>query len=276
MAFFNTEDYTASIKDIQTALKILDDHRIANSTLAMLQAGLGSIQSLLGNYTDSVEHLIASAKTATRIGNERVQHLVSANLSVAYNRLGEYKKSIEWAELAMSYPHEIYTAAQQGAIASYAMLRKQQVVQNMVDHWTPIIQLRCPAGVRQAWSLFCADAYLILGETQKAETTARHALKSGKLLLDYYAGTYARWIARIGRSDNKLLDASQKLSQLNEHIINYHKIDRLEILVAIAWLDHKRNGYVEEEHRSLIIDNLNQLPHGIKSQLNYMGMLEGI
>ncbi len=95
-----------------------------------------------------------------------------------------------------------------------------------------------PNWVNQAWGLVGADVLALSGETQRALKHARRSTSGSfeTLLVEDYAGQFARWTALIAAHDESEQAGLQSIVRLLERLEEFDAKDQGEILVAYAYL----------------------------------------
>jgi DNA-binding SARP family transcriptional activator/tetratricopeptide (TPR) repeat protein len=276
MAHYRVEDYEECICDITSGIDVLGKAGIVNSILATLQTGLGAVLMFQGRYTEALKCLREAWETAKRIGNDWTNSTITANLALTHCRLGNYEAALSFSEESAKNNEISPPAASQAAVIAHAMLGHTNKVNDLVPLYATALRTHRPNGFWQAWDLYSADSYLILGRTQDAEETARRALalSTDGPILSFYIGPYARWRARLGYIDGKVFPTLDVLHNLSKGFAECHALDQVEIIVGLAWLEHKATGRVQEERTRVVQERLDSLPAGVTQQLRQMGMLD--
>jgi len=130
---------------------------------------------------------------------------------------------------------------------------------------------------RQSWYLHVADVMQVLGRGREALAAARRATTGDldHLLLEGIAGPYARWKARLASvSPEKVPETIQEIKHLRETRVRLDRIDDLEVLNAKVWLE-STTGNLDEEERQEMWQLVGQMPPGVTTQLERLGMLRG-
>jgi tetratricopeptide (TPR) repeat protein/type II secretory pathway predicted ATPase ExeA len=277
MLLYSLKDLNASLKCANEAIVLLQRRNYSNSVLAMLQNGAGAILTKKGAYAASIAPLFQSCQTAARIGNDRLYTQANANLSLSFVRLGEYEKAVDYAEKALASTvlgtHSHLTAAR-SAVLAYAMLRNNAKVDALIRLGYEQFANSLFLGVSQAWALFTADGYALLGRFHEAEERGRHATagENETVHVDCDVGSYARWVARTSVSSGDLKGAHERLDLLLSNLGKYDAIDQAEILNSKVWLN-ERGGETHSDHLERMHARLVCLPDAIRDQLVRMGMI---
>jgi len=280
MLSYNMKDFRLSLQCIGEATRLLQGRNAPTSIQAMLQLGAGAIQMLQGEYEASVASLTQSYRTASRIGNDRICLQASSNLSISHARLGNYESAIAWAEQigtskisGMTLPPLLQ--ASKSAIVSYAMLGRGDKAEELIRQRGEDFGNFGSLSILQAWGLYSADSYAIMGKLQEAVEEGRRATfgdRSGGHI-DPWAGPYARWVARISLSLGDVNRGHETLDDLIGNLEHYDAIDKAEILNAKSWLN-ARTGKVSVTPTVELRKRMEGLPAAFADQLRRMGMLD--
>jgi DNA-binding SARP family transcriptional activator/type II secretory pathway predicted ATPase ExeA/tetratricopeptide (TPR) repeat protein len=278
MLLYHVKNFTSSLKCIQEAIHLLETNNSLNSVLAMLQNGVGSILTRQGFYRESIPHYLKCYETACRVGNDKVYVQASANLSLSFMRLGEYEDAIVWGERSLVDHAALGFGFQgaEGAVLSYAMSGKNTGrAEELIVQVAEELANRAPLGISQAWALYSADGYSMMGKKREAEEAGRRATEgyNGQLHMNFCAGPYARWVARSGISQAKLKGASDRIDSLMLGLESYDVIDQADVINARCWLD-SRAQRVPDWQIEQMLQNLGNLPRAVTDQLRRMGMLD--
>jgi hypothetical protein len=247
----------------------------------MLQNGCGAIVARQGFYAESISEFLKCYQTSLRIGNERICAQASANLSLSFMRVGEYEKAISWGERSLSNTSVLVNMGYgfQGAEASvfsYAMTgTKFDRAEELILKTSNDLAAYAPLGVSQAWTLYSADAYALMGNGLKAEEEGRRGTEGNNALMhtDFCAGAYARWIARTSLTKADREAAHEKIQCLLDGLKSYDALDQAEILNARCWLI-SRDQRPPAEDLEAMRRRLDVLPEAVTDQLRRMGMLD--
>jgi tetratricopeptide (TPR) repeat protein/type II secretory pathway predicted ATPase ExeA len=279
MLFYSMGDLNSSLEYIREARTAFEEAKVANSTLAMLENGIGAILTRQGAYSDSIPVLLQCYQTASRVGNDRIYLQASANLSLCFARLGEYEKAIEQAEQALTLNADgvptHYFPAVQSAIRAYAMLGQVGKAEQVIQKWYEEFAKFSSSIFYQAWGLYLADGYAILGRMREAEEAGWRATigENSSVRMKFCGGSYARWVARSSITRSSAERAYEKLHSLILDLNSYDLLDQAEILNAICWLD-AQTGSVWPERVEEMETRLRAFPVPVRDQLTRMGMLD--
>jgi hypothetical protein len=281
MLHYQMRNLPASLQSAREAIDLLEGNNHPSSVLAMLQNGLGAILTKQGFYADSVREYLKCYNTSYRIGHDRIWVQASANLSLSFMRLGEYHQAIIWGERSLSDALALVNMGcgfqgAEGSVFSYAMTgTKLDRAEELILQTRNDLTSHAPFGVAQAWALYSADAYAMMGRTQEAEEEGRRGTEgvNDRLWMDFYAGSYARWVARLSLSKSDRSDDYKRLKYLQNHLSSYDALDQAEILNAKCWLDSYAGGM-----RIMEVDAMRKclgaLPQAVSEQLKRMRMLD--
>jgi tetratricopeptide (TPR) repeat protein len=281
MLFYNIGDLASSLEWITEATLLLEKEHIANTVLAMLYNGTGAVLTKQGEYTASVAAYKKCHQTALRIGNDTVYWQASVNLALSLTRLGEYAEAIRMSEQTLALlpdrvPLHFQLPAVQSAVRAYAMLGMDASAQTVINKWSEQFARLPSIDCMQAWNLYVADGYVMLGKLEEALDAGWHATLGGNndIHRDFCVGSYARWVARTGVSSGAAAESAHgRLDCLISKIEAYDAIDRAEILNAKCWLD-SRTRTLSAVCLQEMIRKLKGLPRAVEDQLRQMGMLD--
>ena len=281
MLLYGLSDLTSSFNCIREATAILESDGLVNTDLAMFHSGLGAILTKRGEYLDSISAYSKCHLIASRVGNEAVALQASSNLSLSFLRLGEYEKAIEWADRVRAcYAHRLtpqwyLPAAAMGCMFGNAMLGRSRQAEASIHEHIELFNKLGSVAMTQAWGLYAADGYAMLGDLEKAQEQGWSATsgKNVNIHSERFAGPFARWVARTSVSHGQLQNGQERLAGLLKNLEMYDAIDRAEIVNTTAWLNAKCGRACAQE-----IDEsfryLRLLPPAVSDQLARMGMLD--
>ena len=279
MLFYGVSDLTSSMSCIREATTILEKREIANSVLAMLHNGVGAIHTKKGEYLASIAAYLLCHETATRVGNEAITLQASSNLALSFVRLGEYAKAIEWADHVLGCRQDglahCYLTAAQSSVVANAMLGRNGRAEEVIYEGKETFSSLGSASRSQAWALFAADGYAMLGKYEQAQEEGWHAVSgvNTDVHMDWYVGSYARWVSRTAISHSGVRDGHESLNRLIDNLGRYDAIDRAETINAKTWLCAKDSGVTTREVGDMF-RYLEVLPWAVSDQLRRMGMLD--
>jgi tetratricopeptide (TPR) repeat protein len=246
----------------------------------MLQHGIGSIHAKQGSYEAAIPAYLNCYETAYRIGNDRLYLQASANLSLSFMRSGEYDSAVEWAERtlavdAIDITPGFHVQAAESAVLSYAMMGKDAQAVEMIHKRREEFANWGSIGISQAWALYSADSYAMLGRISEALQEGRRGTEgtNSQLHMDFCAGPYARWLARTGEYGLMTKATQERLDVLVLNLESYDVMDQADILNARCWLS-SRDGQPLPRDVDGMLKRLNALPRAVRDQLRRMGMLD--
>ena len=280
MLLYNLKDFTSSWKCIEEATALLESRNAPSSVLAMLQNGAGVILAKQGAYAASIPILQQSFQTAVRTGSDTMCVQASANLALGFTRLGEYENALKYSAQALTctvagMTQQYHLSALRSAVISYAMLGRITKADEVIRRGSSeFADVRSPA-VRQAWALYAADGYALLGRWQEAlsEGWRGTAEENSEVHSNFHVGPYARWIARSSASRDNSKSGMERLGALLQNLNTYDAIDRAEIVNATTWLACREGTGCMQQVEEMRV-HLRCLPTAVESQLRCMGMME--
>jgi hypothetical protein len=131
------------------------------------------------------------------------------------------------------------------------------------------------AELSQAWHLYSADGYAIIGMIAEAlkEGDSGTSGVNQQIHSDSYVGPYARWIARASHAHADVRGGHTRLDRLLDRLCSFDALDRAEVLNAKVWLE-SREGFVSPTVVQKMNFELDNLPSAVRDQLRRMGMLD--
>lgn len=280
MLTYNIKDYNSSQQCIRQATELLEHRHGSSSVLAMLQNGTGAILAAQGRYAESVPELLCSYHSAAGIGNDKIYQQAAGNLALCFVRLGDYEQALQWADrclhtLENNTPRSLQFSAIKSEALAYAMLGRRTKAEELIRRRTEELAIVKSPGLSQAWALYSADSYAMLGQIRAAEEVGRYATEgpNGEMHMDSCAGSYARWIARSSHLAGKIKRGHETLECLLSSLGRYDALDQAEILNAQSWLE-AQEGRVSSPRLKQMQDHLSKLPAAVEDQLKRMGMLD--
>jgi tetratricopeptide (TPR) repeat protein len=280
MLLYNMRDFDQSLTQIDKALCLLEQHSTCNSILAMLYNGIGAIRSKTAEYDKSVAAYRLCQQIALKVGNDYAYLQASANLALSLTRLGQYEEALLWTEIPFEYtqldigPGISFQAAASAAL-SWAMMSKPEKVEEIVQVSKVRFDSFCMAGISQAWALYSADSYAMLGRLEEAYEEGRRGTHgaNAQLHMDFYAGSYARWVARTATTTESIRESKIKLELLKSDLKRFDAIDQAEVLNASCLASCRAND-LDSTQIGQMIAALEKLPDAITEQWRRMGILE--
>jgi DNA-binding SARP family transcriptional activator/tetratricopeptide (TPR) repeat protein/type II secretory pathway predicted ATPase ExeA len=277
---FQRNDHVSSLHEIETATSFLLSPDAISTNAAQFQAGLGAISSKQGEYAKGRVFLEKGYKIAARLGNDSLQGRIAANLALVLGRLGLYADQLCWAEKSLRVergPSPDYTELLAGYCAAFACISMDLPSRAMefIESARARITDSLPSWTLQAWLLYSADLYLLLGQQEEAKSEASKATGGVHCVLhvDNFAGPYCRWTARLAIDCGQLSQALKQVQFFLVRLESYDALDRAEILAAMTYL-HCRLGFDSQELQSQLRHQLIHLPPPVTDQLRRVGMLD--
>jgi tetratricopeptide (TPR) repeat protein len=276
---YQLQERQSSLHEIEAAAVHLRSQNLASTIACQLQAGLGAIKCLEGQYAEALEFLQNAHRIATRLDNDTLRRDVTANIALAHGRLGNYEHESRWAKESMGLGPTALTSYVQilacycAAFAS-AVRGSTQEAAELLSALERRMPGTLPPWAVQAWRLYSADVLHIAGKGVEARRAALRATVEQEFRLHApgFAGPFARWIAVLSESPERLGQASIEVDRLLAKIRSYDAIDRAEILAASVMLNRKQAKSVVDGER-MLREALQALPEAVSSQLRRLGFL---
>lgn len=264
----------AQARDILShAIALIDATGTASSVAIRVLVGAGILNVEAGEYTEAIAMLTRAQALAHRIENQLHLSVVAAGLALAEGRLGNVEAQLVWATSAIEGLHPadcgivaiaahyeralalVFSGREQDARTTMASLRNRMTVDS-------------PQWATQASWLLESDILLLVGNRSAAIRTARKGLSSsfGGLLLNDFAGPYARWRSLIAIEDNEIEQARVELHALTQQPDHLHAKDRVEVLGSLQRLAQAARTHQVEVSRELNA-RFEQLPHATQRML---------
>jgi hypothetical protein len=269
--------------NILTAATTLRSKKLASTAAIQILHGSTAVRCARGEYELALDDAMLAKTMALRLGNDLALATAVGNLSLCFGRLGNYQAQIEWSEKGMQHLGKQFTGyrdIQLGFARAFgnAMLGRASAALSAVGEVEARIPNPLPDWLRQAWHLYRADVFQLLGKKREALSEAEEALAVGTPLRDTLAGPFARWIALHAIAVGSVAGAKKQLNQLCTDLDNYDALDRAEILAARYWLDRQASNSVtlarlRAQHQRLA-DQLSALPTAVVQQLARLSILD--
>jgi tetratricopeptide (TPR) repeat protein len=247
----------------------------ANLVASQLQSGIGSIHLSEGEYEAAVPCFMEALKMASRLGNDSVTTKIEGNLALCFGRLGEYAQQYEWAGRALDrcggkfngYP-EVQAAYSQGFAC--AMLGQSDGTMKVIETIQARMPLSVPPWQMQAWALWKADLFYLLGRREVALVVARTTLEDHGLELrtPAFAGPYARWTALTAESAHEKACAVAKLDKLVGQLDRFDALDQVDILCAMSLLASSPTDYLRAAKQ-----RVSRMPPAVGAHLVSLGLI---
>ena len=280
MLLYGVSDLASSLNCIREATMILESNKIANTDLAMFHNGVGAILTKRGQYLDSISAYSQAHLIASRVGSETVMVQASSNLALSFVRVGEYDKAIEWANRVRSCQITMLTAqcylpAALGCVFGNAMLGRNNQAEALIREHNEIFNSSGSLAISQAWALYAADGYAMMGNLESAQEQGWIATSglNANIHQERYAGPFARWVARTSLSSLQPRSGYERLAKILDDLSSYDAIDRADIVNARAWLNAK-TARVSSQEIDESLRYLTLLPAAVTEQFRRMGMLD--
>jgi tetratricopeptide (TPR) repeat protein len=275
----NTELFPAILKQLDRLLVESQELGVLNASLSRIHRMHGCLLVAMGDY----EHAISSFGTAHELAKKHgdlFREAASAdNISLCHGRMGNYGEQIAWGEKAIrDLPADCdrwILARGTLRIASALSMsgdssRGLQRLNSVPSSWWQADR----AWVEQAGGLLRADVLMMSGEAQQADNLALETLRSTGLepLSQAYAGTVARWTARIGILVEREAETRDFLKRVTSDVARYDAFDQVEIVSARLWYETQKGGeWVRGRH--LLVEGLKRLPAAVGLQLRRLQVL---
>jgi hypothetical protein len=260
----------------------MESNGISNSVYLSMILGVNALRCALGQYDLAVEAGLKGIGLARRLGDENRSRALAANLAFCYCRLGNFREQLVWASIAATESHQacdLQLSADAAYIEAmgYALLGQSTAALNALGSVTELQLKSLTPWSRQCWHLHVADVLQVLGRRREALSAARNATSGdlARLLIEGSAGPYARWKAVLASLSPQGMDEVAKdIETLRARRERLDRIDYLEVLNAKVWLESKV-GRVNEDDRQEMWQLLREMPAGVSTQLERLGMLCG-
>jgi DNA-binding SARP family transcriptional activator/type II secretory pathway predicted ATPase ExeA len=275
---FQQNDRVSSLNEIEAATSILLYPEVISINAAQVQLGLGAIGIVQGDYERARIFLERGYDIAGRLGNDSLQRHIAANLALAHGRLGLYPDQLRWAERSLCF-EQGFSADYTEVLASYcaafacSFIERPSRALEFANSARARITGCLPSWALQAWQLYSADLYLLLGDPVEASLEASRAVGglNRVLLVDSFAGLYCRWMAKLADTRDEVSQALSKVEVFCARLESYDALDRVEILLAKSYLQGRLGGNANV--RAGVRDQLSRFPPPITEQLRRLGML---
>jgi len=277
---YHDGDKEQSLRSIYSVLGQLEAKGITNSVYLGLVLGLGAIHSSMGRYELAAETAERGIVVAKKMGAERRLRLLLGNLALCHSRLGDTASQLRIATQASgdrwNMPDRIldqklfYIRAH-----AQAMMGQDRDALTTLDQGESALCGSTPPWVFQMWHLRKADVFALLGRDGEALRAAARVVGGtfDDLRSCEIAGPYARWIAKTAVASNAgLAHTRTMLRAAWNEAARLDRLDQLEILNALIWLDHAEGEVVPAE-RDEMWNRLQELPPAVGEELRRLGML---
>ncbi len=276
---YQLRNTTAARDLIDEAVRLVDETGSASSIAARVLIGSGALRSLTGLYDDAIPLLERAAGIAKKIDNNLHLSTAAVGLAVAHGRVGNACKQLEWAITAtrclgpMDFGMVALSAAYETGLG-LAFSGRSAEARATIDAADARFHSSPTPWVAQAWRLMKADVLLLTGDQRRAIASGKGGTtgKYDRLLLDDFAGPYARWTALTAL--NSMPDnATARIQELRKSLDRYDAKDQVEILAAEAMLMTASGRDAVSTWRE-VENRLERLPDTIRTMMRRFGMLE--
>jgi tetratricopeptide (TPR) repeat protein len=266
----------ASFNESYAGLEAMRSRGAANVVAVQLQTGLGVARSLQGRYSEAASYYERALEMATLLGNESLISRISANLALAYGRLGRFDDQLgraeaspiffegefaEWNDIQLTYSIALVHGL------NGRLVRAQSAIARLEERLSP----KLPHIILQRWLLWKADVLMVSGLRSDALQVAVQAVHGHGLKLDSlgFAGPFARWTAVtcLG-SERHEANGARVLAELEERLEEFDALDQLEILCANAYFGHRGGAAYSQR----ILEKAARLPTATLTLLRSLGM----
>jgi tetratricopeptide (TPR) repeat protein/type II secretory pathway predicted ATPase ExeA len=276
---YQLHDRRSCAAEIEHSAAHIRSQNLTSTTACQLQAGLGAIKCVEGEYQAGLEFLHNAYRVVMRLDNDTLRRDVGANIALAYGRLGQYQQQLEWARESMALgPTSLTSFCQVLACysASFASAMRGNCRETLdlitaMEHRMPGT---LPPWALQAWSLYAADALFLAGRHGEARRMALRATfeRGCELHAPGFAGPFARWVVVMGEIEGRLADVVPIVGRMLASLQQYDALDRAEILAASRKL-HIRVGRNDRSTQEALRVALASLPDAIAVQLRRLEFL---
>jgi tetratricopeptide (TPR) repeat protein len=231
-----------------------------------------------GQYLSGVRHFEKAREMTVRLGNDTLRARFTAGLSLAYGRLGNYDKQLQYSQetLSLYLPqfvdyHQLL-ATYCGGLASI-FLGLQTNARQLISGVNVRIPESLPAWAFQAWHLYSADLYMLLGDHDESRKMGHYGTTGTNASphVPNFAGIFCRWKARLASADDEVKDTFRVINSFVRDLSNYDALDRAEILASMVQLK-KRRGVDCGEAEAILLKQLSTLPTAVTDQLCRLGL----
>jgi tetratricopeptide (TPR) repeat protein/GTPase SAR1 family protein len=282
LLLYHSRDRGASLESLTDIISEMETNGISNSVYLSMILGVNALRCALGQYDLAIEAGLKGIRLARTAGDENRSRALAANLAFCYCRLGDFREQLNWASTAATESHQAFDL-QLSADAAYitamghALLGQPTAALDVLGTVTDLQLKDLAPWSRQCWFLHVADVLQVLGRGREALSAARYATSGDldRLLIEGSAGPYARWKAILaGLSPGGINEVIEDIELLRRKRERLDKIDYLEVLNAKVWLESK-TGTIDESDRQEMWQLLGEMPSGVSTQLERLGMLRG-
>jgi len=244
----------------------------SNLVTMRLLAALGMLNTCEGRYDDAIANFLHCHKLASRAGIETIVASMSGNIALSYGRLGDYNLQLEWATRAPNAWGadfggfvEVQIAYSKGM--SHGMQGRTRDVEDVISALESRMELTLPPWIEQAWHLWKADLFTLIGRKAEAFTSARLGVTSlgGLPLSSSFVGAYDRWLAATSQPGPERAKARQLIEMHLSKLLEFDTVDQVEILCAS--LQAAENGTERIQAEGALRERMRHAAPGLASLL---------
>ncbi len=274
---YQSRDHQASWNKLMELTGKADSSCLVNSALLSLRSGVSAILCFQGKYQSAKQECFAAYALAGRLGNETARRHFAAQLALCCWRLGQHDEQLHWARTAeISSPLSVsdFNAVRVAYYigTAYAWRGESQAARTAIARveLDPNIS---PDWLHQAWNLYQADVYHLLGNRQTALRFGATGVcsESPRLHSVSFAGAFARWLAHLAVNHGKSDHALEVLRPIESELDQLDALDQLEVLCARGLLT--RDPAQIEVSAQAIARKIAELPLAVSEQLYRLGVL---
>ncbi|MEO8636126.1 MAG: hypothetical protein ABI587_12685, partial [Gemmatimonadales bacterium] len=249
---------------------------LKTQSVAQLTEMKACLEVSLGRFSAAVESMNHAHAFHLQHLDEAMEALTAGNLSLAHYRLGNYGLARDWAITATL--NGVTPETDWATLYSSLRLAKAQAMLSEASKAIGTAE-DCSRNclVESPWApqsvgLLVADIYELCGEKRLALITASKALcdSEWKLRTRAFAGTFARWIAKVGAERGEWRGARDAFKPLLRDLSSHDLVDQAEILGAWGWFGRRSGLGGPDDHASLNL-TLARLPMATGLQLHRLG-----
>jgi tetratricopeptide (TPR) repeat protein len=266
---YHSANLAAAKALLDQAFVIAETTRIRDSRAMTIYAGLGLTYCAAGEYELSLEYYLRAYRLCMALDQAQGAAVAATNVALCHGRLGRYEDQFQWAQKALragtriaggNLAHSAYNAG-----FAAAMLGRTNDARSAIDQ-ARSRATEMPAWMKQAWHLYAADIYLLLGQRREAVMEATAGIEH-ELQCRANAGRYVRWATAISTHNRESpLVLAERLAVILEQIDSYDSLDQVECLIATDHIERLR-GRHSTERTDAIHRRLSRLPSAVASQL---------
>jgi tetratricopeptide (TPR) repeat protein len=224
---------------VRETIDTLKRNGTTNLVTIRLLAALGMLNTCEGRYDDAIASFVHCHRLASRAGIETIVASMAGNIALSYGRLGDYKLQLEWATRAPNAWGadfggfvEVQIAYSKGM--SHGMQGHTGDVEEVISALESRMELTLPPWIEQAWHLWKADLFTLIGRKAEAFSTARLGVTrfGGLPLSNSLIGAFDRWLAATAQPGQERAQARQLIETHLGKLAEFDTVDQVEILCA--------------------------------------------